>query len=67
MENKNEIKKALYKEAPKAKLEFIRKGLVYYTCMAGGETVVFVVPVSDMGDADFLVEMDAKFLQRYIQ
>ena len=61
-----EIKKDLYKDKPKAKFEFIRKGIAYYTAMSGRETVVFKIPISDMGDADFLPEMDAQHLNRWI-
>lgn len=62
-----EIKKALYKEKPTAQLEFIRKGVVYYyTQLLEGEIVRFQVPVDDMGDADFFIEMEAKLLNRWI-
>lgn len=67
---KNEIKKALYKQKPTAKLEFIRVGVAYYsTEIKDGDndfTVSFQVPVDDMGDADYFPEMDAKLLIRYI-
>jgi hypothetical protein len=70
---KNEIKKALYKQKPKARLLFIRKGSAFYTArLKDGETeesrvtVYFEVPVSDMGDAEFYDEMDAKLLNRWI-
>jgi hypothetical protein len=70
----NEIKKVLYKSNPVASLERIRKGMAYYKCavLDSSEdgtsyiTVDFWVPVVDMGDADFLPEMDAKLLIRYI-
>ena len=49
---KNEIKKALYKQKPKARLLFIRKGSAFYTArVKDGETeesritVYFEVPV----------------------
>ncbi len=70
---KNEIKKALYKQKPKARLLFIRKGSAFYTArVKDGETeessitIYFEVPVSDMGDAEFYDEMDAKLLNRWI-
>lgn len=67
---KNEIKKALYKQKPTAKLEFIRVGVAYYsTEIKDGDNdfmVSFQVPVDDMGDADYFPEMDAKLLIRYI-
>jgi hypothetical protein len=65
------IKKALYKEKPKAKFLYIRKGTAYYeatigTPGSGVMVITFYVPVSDMGDADFLPEMEAKHLIRYM-
>lgn len=67
----NMIKKILYKEKPKANLLYIRKGTAYYQSVIGsdgkGELVVtFQVPVSDMGDADFLPEMESQYLIRYM-
>lgn len=74
MNKTEEIKKALYKQKPTAKLLFIRKGVAYYETDIEfikepniiRKTVFFLVPVSDMGDADFYPEMDAKLLNRYI-
>lgn len=64
---KIEIKKALYKEKPKAFLQQIRMGNAYYTTfLAQGEVITFCVPVEEMGDTDFHTEMDAKLLQRWI-
>jgi len=68
---KNEIKKALYKQKPVAKLQMIRKGLAYYSATIEvnekvDTEVQFEVPVNDMGDADFFPEMDAKLLNRYL-
>jgi hypothetical protein len=68
---KNEIKKALYKQNPKAQLERIRKGNAYYSTTIMGEDsvvtlVTFEIPVDDMGDADFFAEMESKHLQRWI-
>jgi hypothetical protein len=68
---KNEIKKALYKQNPIAKLDYIRKGKAYYSAIIedaelGSVFVQFEIPVEDMGDADFLVNMEAKLLQRWI-
>jgi hypothetical protein len=68
----NDIKKSLYKEKPVAKFEYIRKGKAYYTTWASYENesidtrITFEIPVNDMGDADFLPEMDAKLLIRWI-
>ena len=62
----NEIKKELYKQNPKAHLDLIRKKKAYYLCALNEDTLVFEVPVDDMGDADFFPIMDAKLLIRYI-
>lgn len=65
--NKNELMKVFYKTNPKALFTHIRKGVAYYETKLEDETVVrFEVPVSDMGDADFLSEMDSKFLNRWV-
>lgn len=73
---KNDIKKILYKQNPKAKLNYIRKGIAYYDTFITTEKtedklpesfkVVFEIPVIDMGDADFFQEMDSKYLNRWI-
>lgn len=71
---KNEIKKLLYKQKPKAELLFIRKGVAYYDTVLVVEeepmkihkTFFFEVPIEDMGEADFLPEMDAKLLIRWL-
>ena len=59
---KNEIKKALYKENPQAVLKHIRKGVVYYSAhLTSTEQVVqFEVPVDDIEDAHFLSNIDGK-------
>ena len=64
---KNEVKKKLYKQNPKATFNFIRKGVAYYTTEIN-ETfqIFFEIPVIDMGDADFESTMDAKLLIRWI-
>lgn len=71
---KNDIKKALYKQNPEATLFQIRKGVAYYDTVIRIEeepvikskTIIFEVPVIDMGDADFLPTMEAKLLIRWI-
>lgn len=62
----NEIKKILYKTSPKAELQFIRKGKVYYKSELENLSVNFEIPVEDMGDADFLPIMEGKLLIRWI-
>jgi hypothetical protein len=77
---KNEIKKALYRFNPTAYMQYVRKGKIYYYCIipvsdckdcpskedVPSSEVRFEVPVSDIGDADFYSEMDAKLLIRWI-
>ena len=68
---KNEIKKALYKQNPIAELEYIRKGNAYYLATveddeAGSVFIKFEIPVKDMGDADFKKFMESKLLQRWL-
>lgn len=63
---KTEVKKMLYKEKPTAVLSYIRKGVAYYLTIDVQETVRFEVPVDDMGDADFLPQMPAQQLNRWI-
>lgn len=68
---KNEVRKALYKQNPKAEFKFIRKGVAYYLSVVQSENhepveLRFEIPVSDMGDADFELYMEAKYLFRWI-
>ncbi len=65
---KNEIKKALYREKPIARFIMIRQGNAYYcTTLKDGSTIPFIIPITDMGDADFSARMDAKLLNRWIE
>lgn len=68
---KNEIKKALYKQNPRAELKYLRKGNAYYVTIIQNDNfepieIRFEIPVTDMGDADFECMMDAKLLIRWI-
>jgi len=63
---KNEIKKLLYTHKPIATFSYIRKGSAYYKTKVNDVEVIFNIPVVDMGDADFLPEMEAKLLARWI-
>ena len=65
--NAVEIKKALYREKPQAHFMYVRKESAYYQADLKERKVFFQIPVSDMGDADFLPVMDAKLLGRWIQ
>jgi hypothetical protein len=67
MMNTIEIKKALYKQKPEAQFMYIRKESAYYQANLNEGKVFFQIPVSDMGDADFLPTMEAKLLGRWIQ
>jgi hypothetical protein len=70
----NNIKKALYKQNPRARFQFIRSGIAYYIAPITDGTidqetkieVTFEVPVVDMGIAEFHDVMDAKHLIRWI-
>jgi len=72
--NLTDIKKELYKQKPAAELLYIRKGIAYYDAkfkisedpIIEFKTVFFNIPVDDMGDADFLPNMDAKLLIRWL-
>lgn len=65
---KNEIKKALYKQKKQAQLLVIKSGFACYeTSLDDGTVVFFEVPVSDMGNADFLPVMEAQLLNRWIK
>lgn len=64
----NDVKKALYKQAPKANFLMMRKAVAHYSAeLEDGTKVRFEIPVEDMGDADFLLEMEAKLLIRYLK
>ena len=62
----NEIKKALYRQKPLATFSKIRKGNAYYVADIENKNLLFEIPIVDMGDADFLPDMDAKLLIRWI-
>lgn len=68
----NTLKKQVYKQQPKAKLQRIRLGVAYYNFdVINDENIRFgfacEIPVIDMGDADFEVEMEAKLLLRWVK
>lgn len=66
MENNNETKKLIYKLTPKATFVKVRNQVMYYTSTVDGQNVEFRIPMSDTVEADFLPEMDAKYLLRWI-
>ena len=69
-----DIKKQTYKQQPVAKFINIRNGKAFYTFSLSFEgykdgklTYECQIPISDMGDASFNAEMEAKFLLRWVQ
>ena len=65
--NKNEIKKALYKQKPTASLISHKDGCKVYVTELNDKTVIeFSVPIIDMGDAEFGLTMEAHLLIRYL-
>lgn len=63
---KTEIKKALYRQKPKAHLEFIRKSIAYYHADLKETRVFFNIPVDDMGSASFAPIMQGQLLIRWL-
>ncbi len=64
---KTEIKKALYKEKPEARLLHINEnGAHYETSLEDGSVIYFIVPTSEMGITPFYSTMDAKSLNRWL-
>lgn len=71
----SEIKKALYKQNPKARLSGINKGLAQYSTVLkvkvgentySNEVIRFEIPLRDMGTAQFDLSMEAKHLIRWM-
>ena len=62
----NDIKKALYKQKPIASLIKIKNGKAHYIATLNDTPIHFEIPIIDMGDAEFLIMMDAKLLIRWI-
>ena len=60
------MKKCLYKENPKAGFFLLKKGVAWYKAECSLGSVIFSIPLSDMGDASFEAEMEAKYLIRWI-
>lgn len=59
---KNEIKKLLYRENPIAKLLYIRDNHAFYKTVH----IDFEIPVDDLKGGDFELEMESKFLIRWL-
>lgn len=68
--DKNVVKKELYKQNPIANFNYIKLGVaVYQTSIKLDEndhTILFEIPVNDMGEATFQKIMSAKLLIRWI-
>jgi len=71
----NEIKKALYKQKPKATFFNANKDGLHYLAYLDEQKsphvirvspVRFLIPFGDIGDANFAREIDAQLLIRYI-
>lgn len=63
---KNELKKVIYKVTPKATFIKVRDGIMYYESIVDGNLIEYRIPLSDTQEADFLPEMDGKYLLRWI-
>jgi hypothetical protein len=67
---KNNIKKELYKQKPTATFERIVGGIAYWNCEISIEdkplSVKFSVPFSEIQDSEFLNQMPAQLLIRWI-
>lgn len=68
MMEKNEIKKALYRQKPTAHFVMARKTGLRYQAFLEEEmcTVSFEVPMFDMGSVDWYPEMNAQLLIRWL-
>lgn len=73
---KDQIKKALYREKPEAKLLYIKKNGIHYRTFINvmvseniteeTASVFFKVPLEDLGDAEWLASMPSQLLLRYL-
>ena len=65
-----DIKKQVYKTKPIATFSYLKKGIAYYEALVSFEKedvlFTFIIPVDDMGDAEFEKEIPAKLLLRRI-
>jgi len=62
-----EIKKELYRQNPLAHFMGAKKGHMHYrTILVDEKHVWFEVPFTDIGDAVFYPDMDAKLLIRWL-
>lgn len=65
--NKNEVKKSLYQEKPTAYLVNVSKeGLLYSTRHMVAHRIFFRVPIEDLGDVSWGLEMPGQLLIKWI-
>jgi hypothetical protein len=62
----NEIKKALYKQAPTAVFNNVTKDGILYSTELGEKIIYFRVPLSEVGDVAWTDKQESKLLIRYI-
>lgn len=64
----NEIKKALLKQSPVAKLVYITNGAIYYsTTLESHDAISFKIPMEETSGGYFYSDMPAKALLRWIE
>lgn len=66
MDNRNEIKKMLYREKPMARLVGKDNEKYFYRTNTSTGVLSFVVPISDMGEKLFQHDIEAQFLIRWL-
>ncbi len=65
--NKNEIKKALYREKPLVNIAHVSKsGICYDGFLEDRTYLIFLVPLGDLGDVNFLPKMSGQLFIRYL-
>lgn len=67
--NKNEIKKAIYREKPRAFATIIVDGHLYFMChLEDKSSPTFKIPIEELKGATWdCQEMDAKLLLRWLE
>lgn len=63
---KNQIKKLLYSEKPTAYLNSVRKDGILYTVPSYGTNISFLVPLNEIGEVIWKLQMEAHLLIRYL-
>lgn len=65
-ETLEKIRKILYKNNPNAKLCYITKNGMVYVAEFEKMAIMFVIPLDDLGDAKFSINMESKLMSRWI-